>query len=210
MTSKELENYTPQELEFIIDEEAKDIFPCELDFINNVNNEHLANKREVLKFVGQNFSATFPDGEYVTRKMDEYEKTTLRGEYCQLVENLLPERKRQLEEALEEAKRLKKEAEELYSLTLQEINIMAAEVKQGKVEARLKSTDTFCMALAGYYLYYTWSEPRQVFVLAKATKANDASLWSSDEKNREMLREIFGYEFPENETPEQTDEIDAF
>ena len=187
-----LENYQPKDVEYILSDEVREEFPLELRF------NDCETKKDVMRFVGKNFTVTFPDGEYVTRKMDDHEKAVLRKEYCSLVENVLPERKRMKEEAYEESKRIKKEADEAFSSTLQEISGIAAEVKQGTVETRLKGTDTFCIALAGYYLYYTWNG--EAMVLAKATRIEDSSLWSQDDKNREMMRELFGMEFPEAET----------
>ena len=198
------ENYTPQDIEFVLDDGAEE-FPPELDF----KPQGCGTKREAMKFVGRQMTVTFPENEYVTRKMDSVEKSGLRMKYCSLVENILPERKRQLEEALEEAKRLKKEAEELYASTLQEINMMAAEARQGTVEMRLRGSDTFCMALAGHYLTYTWNEARQLFTLAKCTEIPDSTeIFANDENNRRQMLDLFGCEFPYQE--EEKDDIDAF
>lgn len=188
----------PQNPQYVLDDNVREEFPLELDFINAVQSEKLETKRDAMKFIGRTFTATFPESEYVTRVMDDYEKSAIRGEYCQLVENTLPERKRQLEEALEEAKRMKKEAEERYASALQEVATMAAEVKMGTVETKLKGSDTFTISLAGYYLTYTWNEARRVFVLAKGYKVPDNSdLWSSDYNNRQQMLELFGVELPE-------------
>ena len=205
---QELESYVPQNPQYVLDDNVREEFPLELDFLNAVQSEKLETKRDAMKFIGRTFTATFPETEYVTRVMDDYEKGVIRGEYCQLVENLLPERKRQLEEALEEAKRMKKEAEERYASALQEVATMAAEVKLGTVEQKLKSSDTFNIALAGYYLTYTWNEERQVFVLAKGYAIDDpTNVFSSDENNRAQMLDIFGVEFPE---PQQKAQIVDF
>ena len=197
---QDLENYQPANPEYVLDDHVREEFPLELDFKNLPGQEPLPTKRDAMKFIGRVFTATFPEGDYVTRRMDEFEKKNIREEYCQLVENQLPERKRQLEEALEEAKRMKKEAEERYASALQEVATMAAEVKLGTVETRLKGTDTFCMALAGYYLTYTWNEARQTFVLAKGYEIQDNSeIFASDENNREQMLQLFGVELPKAE-----------
>lgn len=196
--NQNLESYQPQNPQYVLDDVVREEFPLELDFINAVQSEKLETKRDVMRFIGRTFTATFPESEYVTRVMDDYEKGAIRGEYCQLVENILPERKRQLEEALEEAKRMKKEAEERYASALQEVATMAAEVKLGTVEQKLKGSDTFTIALAGYYLTYTWNEARQVFVLAKGYEVqDDGDLWSSDENNRQQMMTLFGATFPD-------------
>lgn len=200
---QDLENYSPENPQYVLDDFVREEFPLELDF-KGIPTENLETKRDIMRFIGKTFTATFPETEYVTRVMDDYEKRAIRDEYCLLVENLLPERKRQLEEALEEAKRMKKEAEERYASALQEVATMAAEVKLGTVETKLKGTDTFTIALAGYYLTYTWNEAKQVFVLAKGYEVkNESDLWSSDENNRAQMLELFGVEFPEVQPKEQ-------
>lgn len=199
---QDLENYQPREPKYVLDDRVREEFPTELDF-KAIPDKGLETKKDIMRFVGSKFTAVFPENDYVTREMDDFEKRSIREEYCQLVENILPQRKRDLEQALEEAKRMKKEAEELYASTLQEINAYAAEVKLGTTETKLKSSDTFCIALAGYYLTYTWNEERQVFVLAKGVEIADSNLWSNDDNNRAMMLECFGCEFPEPERKEE-------
>lgn len=208
--NQSLENYEPQNPQYVLDDNVREEFPLELDFLNAVQSEKLETKRDVMRYIGRTFTATFPESEYVTRVMDDYEKGVIRGDYCQLVENLLPERKRQLEEALEEAKRMKKEAEERYASALQEVATMAAQVKLGTVEQKLKGTDTFTIALAGYYLTYTWNEAKQVFVLAKGYEVEDpTNVWSSDENNRAQMLELFGCEFPEPQPKVNNNDFDG-
>ena len=204
--NQNLENYCPQNPQYVLDDIVREEFPLELDFISAVEGEKLETKRDVMKFIGRTLTATFPETEYVTRVMDDQEKSAIRAEYCQLVENILPERKRQLEEALEEAKRMKKEAEERYASALQEVATMAAEVKLGTVEQKLKGSETFTIALAGYYLTYTWNEERQVFVLAKGYEIEDTTdVWSSDENNRHQMSELFGMAFDAPQPKERED-----
>lgn len=206
---QDLENYISENPQYVLSDYVREEFPLELDF-KSIPNEDLRTKRDAMKFVGKTFTATFPDAEYVTRLMDDFEKQAIREEYCQLVENQLPERKRQLEEALEEAKRMKKEAEELYASALQEVATMAAEVKLGTVETKLKGSDTFTIALAGYYLTYTWNEAKQVFVLAKGYEVqNESDLWSSDENNRAQMLELFGVELAEPQPKAQSVDFDG-
>lgn len=206
----DLKNYTPTNVEYIIEEDAKELFPLSLDF-SSLREEKLkgerpiTNKREALKFIGKMFTATFPDNELVTRKLDDFEKHNIREEYCTLEENDVPKRKLELEIAIEKAKKMKKDAEEAYASVLMEVAKYAAEVKLGTVDVRLKAKDTFCIALAGYYLVYSWDNTKECFVLAKAYEIPDRTeLWANEEKNRNAMKELFGLEFPE---VEQTSEI---
>lgn len=111
----DLKGYTPINVEYVIEEEAKEVFPLSLDFSSleeeKLNGEKpITNKRDALKFIGKVFTATFPDNELVTRKLDDFEKQNIREEYCTLEENDVPKRKLELEIAIERAKKMKKDA----------------------------------------------------------------------------------------------------
>lgn len=203
----DLKNYVPENIQFVLEDGVKDMFPMELDFLS-LNEENLCgekplkNKADILKFVGKHFTATFPDNELVTRFLDEFEKKNIREEYCTLEENVVPARK--LEEALEKAKKMKKDAEEAYASVLMEVAKYAAEVRQGTVDMRLKSKNVFCIALAGYYLVYNWDTNTEKFLLAKAYAIPDRSeIWANEVKNRESMKSVFGLEFPEVEQPKE-------
>ena len=163
-----------------------------------MGDKQMKTKRDVLNFVGKHFMAQFPNDEFAMRKLTDIEIKATREEYCSLTEDLLPVRKAELEEAIEKAKKLKRDAEEALAAVVQDIAAYAAQVKQGTKELLLKSKDTFCIALAGYYLVYTWDEQRQVFVLANGYEISDQTeIFADDTKNREMMLSLFGAEFPE-------------
>lgn len=214
----DLKNYTPDNIEFVLEDYAKEQFPLTLDFMSLSEDKlqgekRLTSKRDILKFVGKYFTATFPDNELATRKLDDFEKNNIREEYCMLEENEVPKRKEELEIALETAKRMKRDAEEAYASVLMEVAKYAAEVKLGTVDIRLNSKNVFCIALAGHYLVYTWDAKEEVFVLAKAFEIPDRSeIWASEEKNRQMMKDVFGLDFPEDEvkipTSESEDDLD--
>ena len=149
------------------------------------------------------------ENEMAIRKLDDFEKQNIREEYCQLEENVVPERLENLQQTLEKIKIMKKQAEDMYQSALMEIAKYAAEVKRGKREMRLKSTETFVIALGGYYLVYTWNENTKKMVLAKGYEIPDrGEIWASEERNRAAMLELFGLEFPEVEKPEEDDDID--
>ena len=102
--------------------------------------------------VREHFTAIYPENEMAIRKLDDFEKQNIREEYCQLEENVVPERLENLQQTLEKIKIMKKQAEDMYQSALMEIAKYAAEVKRGKREMRVKSTETFVIALGGYYL----------------------------------------------------------
>lgn len=207
-----LKGYVPKEIDFVLDDVVKEKFNdiAVLDFSKiEGKSSKLKNADSIIKFVGDNFTATFPENETVMRKMDEFEINNIREEYCLMQENEVPVRRQNLEETLEEIKLMKKRAEQAYDSILAEVAKYAAQVKEGMQEMRLKSTETFCIALAGYYLYYTWDKEKKVFVLAKAfkvPKGGEKELWAMEDKNRQSVKDFFGVEFPENEKPEDNDE----
>ena len=202
----DLKDYQPKVIEYCLEEAIKEKFPTELDF-STLEGVECNGVADVIKLVSKQFTATFPDNENVTRKLDEFEKLNIREEYCELEENEVPKRLENLQETLEKIKAMKKQAEEMYSSVLMEVAKYAAEVKRGTKEVRLNSAETFCIALAGYYLIYTWDKDKQKMVLAKAFPVPDRSeIWANEEKNREAMMNLFGLEFPEVERPEDTEE----
>ncbi len=205
----DLQNYEPKQVEYCIEEAIKEKFPTELDF-STIEGAKLKNVGDIMKFVGKEFCATYPDNEYVVRKLDDFEKHNIREEYCHLEENVVKERYDHLQETLEKIKLMKKQAEDSYNSVLMEIQKYAAEVKKGTREARLKSTETFCIALAGYYLVYTKDTESNKMVLAKAFEIPDRTeIWANEEKNREAMMNLFGLDFPEPEKPQEEDDDEA-
>ena len=208
----ELLNYKPDTVEYVLDDAVAETFPKELDFLSLEGDalfgeKPLTSKRDILNFVGKHFTATFPNDEFAVRRLTDFEVKATREEYCSLTEDLLPIRKAELEEAIEKAKKLKKDAEDSLAAVVQDIAAYAAQVKKGTKEVLLKSKDTFCISLAGYYLVYTWDEQKKTFVLASGYEVMDQSeIWSADEKNREVMLELFGCEFPEIKRPEHVEE----
>ena len=206
----DLKNYVPANIVYVLEENVKDTFPLALDFLHlELDGKPLKTKADVVKFIGKHFNATFPDNELVTRYLDDFEKQNIRDEYCTLQENDVPLRKAELEEALEVAKKMKKDAEEAYASVLLEVSKYAAEVKHGTTDMRLKSKDTFCIALGGYYLVYNWDKLKQIFVLAKGYEIPDRSeLWANEEKNRQAMKDYFDLEFAEVEPVDEFDVIE--
>lgn len=206
---KDLKDYQPKNVEYCIEEAVREKFPNELDFstIELEEGAKCENLSDIMNIVGNDFVATFPDNEYVIRKLDEFEKQNIREEYCELEENVVKERYDHLQETLEKIKVMKKQAEDAYNSVLLEIQKYAAEVKKGTREMRLKSTETFCIALAGYYLVYTKDTETNKMVLAKAFQVPDRTeIWAQEEKNRDAMKRLFGLDFPEAEKPQDEEE----
>lgn len=193
---RDLDNYAPSTVDYVLDEEVKEIFPLELDF--KKVNENLSSVKDTIKFISEEFTATFPDGESATRLLDRYEIDNIREEYCVMQERELP----QLQERFQELKQQLKDADDALKGKQQEINRYASEVRAGVREIRLKTNETFQIALNGYYLTYTYDRERKVFVLAKAFEIPDRTeLWANEDKNRAAMLSYFDIEYPEAEKP---------
>lgn len=195
-----LKDYRPEEVKFVLSQAAKEKFPSTLF-------DGAESPEEIVKILNEQFNVTFPENETTLRLMDDYEISETREEYCLKQENEVPKRTIELAEALDTAKRLKKEAEERYESVLMEIRDLAAMVKSGTKEFVLSSTNTARMALNGHYLFYSWVDGKfQLVKTEKIPEWDKRSLWSQEDKNRAAMMEIFGYEFPEVEKPFESSE----
>lgn len=199
-----IQNYRPEEVSFVLTDAVKEKFPLTLF-------DGAENPDEILKEVSDNFNAVFPDKEVATRYLDGYEVQEIREEYCLKQEDEIPKRMQELEEAIETAKRIKKDAEERYSSLLLEIRELAAKVKDGTKDFNLSSKYTFRIALNGHFLFYSWVDNK--FQLVKALRIPEwdkRGLWSQEDKNRQAMMEMFGYEFPQVERPsiDEDDNVD--
>lgn len=106
----------------------------------------------------------------------------------------------ELEKAIEEAKKMKRDAEEALAAVRRDIMAYAQQVKVGNKEVALKSKETFVIALCGYYVVYTWDEQKKRFVLANGYEVLDSSeIFADETRNRETLLQYFGVELPETE-----------
>jgi hypothetical protein len=191
-----IKDYEPEELQFVLPEAVREQFPLELHF------ENAESEKDILKAVNEHFNALFPENEMALRYMDDVEKSDLRGKYCKLVEQELPEAENALLNAKEEAKRIKTDAEERLNSLSKQIKDYAAKVQEGTEEKQLPATKTFRIALNGYFLYY--SILNRKVVLAKSEKIpsyDKSSLWAQEDKNRVAMMELFGLDFPAPEKP---------
>lgn len=190
-----IKDYEPEELKFVLPEAVREQFPLELHF-------ETESEKDILKAVNEHFNALFPENEMALRYMDDVEKSDLRGKYCKLVEQELPEAENALLNAKEEAKRIKTDAEERLNSLSKQIKDYAAKVQEGTDEKKLPATKTFRIALNGYFLYYSILNGK--VVLAKSEKIpsyDKSSLWAQEDKNRVAMMELFGLDFPAPEKP---------
>lgn len=195
-----LQGYLPEVIEFCVSDSIKEKFPP-------VIFEGATDIEEVINQINDNFNATFPESEVTLRKLDEYEISEIREEYCLKQENEVSKREREYLEAVERAKDIKNTAQERLSSIKTEIKDLAAEVKNGTQEYALSSSNTVKFALDGYWLYYSWVNGAMTLVKAeKIPNWDKRSLWAQEDKNRKAMQELFGIEYPEVERPYDSDE----
>lgn len=192
-------DYRPKAVKFVLSDAVKEKFPLTLF-------DEAKSFKEIEDVVNQHFVALFPDNAVTLRNLDEYEVQNIREEYCKIQEDKLPNAMLAQQEAYEEAKRMKKEADDNLLAVQKRISELAARVKQGTEEMRLPSTETITFALNGYNLTYTWCDGK--FQLAKADVIPDwgrNELWAQEDQNRKAMFELFGIEFPEVKKPSSGD-----
>lgn len=198
----DLKNYSPANIDFVLDDKAKEEFKDVLVLCKGSKTS-----KEPLKVFREKFNCLFPEGELATRKYDSHEIAMIREEYCLKEENDVPKRKQELQETLEAIKAMKKNAEEAYNSILLEIADLAARVKQGTTDYKLSSTETVRVALNGYFLFYSWVDGEMKLVKAeKIPEWDKQGIWSQEDVNREAMKEVFGVVFPEVEKPINLDE----
>lgn len=143
------ETYRPVNIEFNVSPDL-DIIPDSLGEYETAE--------EAAKFVGGNLTA-LNQTVTVCRHMDNYEKTEIRKNYDDILENQLPRYETELSEAarkLEDAKRADKEAKERVNAAITEVKGLARQAKRGLVDMDLDELYTVRIPLKGRYYYYTY------------------------------------------------------
>ncbi len=143
---KKVEDYRPDEIEFVA--ESKDV-PQSLGQFETVDEAH--------KFMTDNF--LFLTSKFTAlRVMDEFEIEELRQQYIEELEENHPAIDKAHYDAvvaLEDAKKLEKDAKEYVNASLNKIKSLAREVKEGTTEMNLDQAYTYELVFNGKRYYYT-------------------------------------------------------
>lgn len=138
--------------------------------------------------------------------MDNKEKSDLRREYSDILENILPVHAKDLSRAeneLAEAKKRQKAAEELYNGTVTQAKQLASEVKRGLVELRLDELYTYRVTYKGRYYYYTYIDKQlKLCLIRDIPEFEKTELWNSMAQNEEYIDKLAMENMDQN-----TDEI---
>ena len=196
---QDIKDYCPDVIDFVLSDEVKEKFAEVLVLFKGADNVD-----EVIEKVNEYFNAEFPTKEVARRFIDEFEISNIREEYAKIVENELPDAERELLDAIEQAKRLKKEAEDALLSVRNRIKELAARVKDGKEDYKLSSKNTFRIALYGHYLTYSWVDGEIKLVKAERVPDWDKNkIWAQEDRNRKGMEELFGVKFPEVMKPKE-------
>lgn len=145
------ENYRPATIEFDVAHDGSNV-PVTFGEFNSAD--------EAAKFLGNNLTA-INQALTVARHMDIKEKTDIRREYNDLLENILPSRERDLSAAssvFNDAKRKLADATEMVSATISEVKALATEVKRGLVDMKLDDMFTTRIPYRGRYYFFTYMD----------------------------------------------------
>lgn len=109
-------------------------------------------------FVGENLTGV--NQKLTTNRfIDQFEKTEIRKEYNELLENKIPILEKELmkaKSAFDDAKKTLDEAKEYVSATINEAKALAFDVKRGVREITVDDIATWRIALDGVYYFYTY------------------------------------------------------
>ena len=204
---QDIKDYRPDVIDFALSEEVKEKFADVLTLFKGAENVE-----EVIEKVNEYFNAEFPTGEVARRYIDDFEIANIREEYAHIVEGELPEAERAQLDAIDRAKRIKKDADDALLSVRNRIKELAARVTDGKEDFKLSNKNTFRIALNGHYLYYSWVDGE--IRLVKAEKVPDwdkNKIWAQEDRNRKGMEELFGVIFPEVAKPsaEETEDENA-
>ena len=86
----EKEVYEPQELDFVLPEAVRELFPLELEF------KGCETEKDIIKKVNEHFNVMFPENEVTYRYMDERRRTTSARPIASLSRKTFHRRKRPL------------------------------------------------------------------------------------------------------------------
>ena len=179
---RKVENYRPHLIEFTV--EASDV-PRSLGEFESVE--------EAQKFMSDNFVALSSKFQ-ATRKLDDYEIEQLRNEYINELEVDLPELRElqlQADQALDVAKNKEKIAKEAVNASLNKIQAISDEVREGTTEINLDQAFTYEVVSKGKRLYYTIMDGEiQLAGVRNIPEYEQQDLLSSSERNEQSFSKL--------------------
>ena len=185
----DLKNYEPEYPEFKLPKGVS--FP-------KVIFEGAKNMDEIRKHLSGKFITESMQGVKATRLLDVYERTSIRSNYSELLEDEQPKLEDALAEAEASCKAIIKEAKDKLTSVTTQLRALVYKVKRGEKEMDLPSESTVRMALCGHYLYYSWIAGKfQLCRVDKIPSWDEQSLFANLETNKQAFLEVLGIDMSE-------------
>lgn len=185
---KDLKDYRPADIRFKLPTTVsfpEAIFPeCKtIDDIRKVLTEH--------------FVAVQEKDVIANRLLDSYEIATIRENYGEIAEALIPEQEKELEDLINDYKSAKKELEAKLSAPHTQFKDLVSLSREGIKDFPLDIANTFRIPAAGHYLYYTWLEGSFRLALVQKIPPHEyGDLFNTGGRNDEAFKKL-GYTLPD-------------
>lgn len=179
---QKVEDYRPEEIQFVAD--SKEVPTCLGEF-ESVEDAH--------KFMSDNF-VTLSSKFTATRLMDHKEISDLRSEYINELEEALPQIKKlhhDMAVALEDAKKAEKDAKEAVNASLNKIQSLSTEVREGVTEINLDQAYTYELVYNGKRYYYTIMDGKiQLAGVREISPLETDDLLNTSERNAQSFQNL--------------------
>ncbi|MEK0369756.1 MAG: hypothetical protein QQN55_01175 [Nitrosopumilus sp.] len=183
---KKVTEYTPTEIEFVINHEIEESIPEMLG--------EFKTPKQVQKFFNENNFITLNPLVTAVRKMDAIEINDLRGMYIEELEETLPELEanaRIAQSNFDNAKDYLKTQNERVSASHTKVDMLVSEIKAGIKEMDLDQSKTFEIAHKNKYLYYTLINGELTLCkVSDIPKYEISGIFNSSEANFDALKKL--------------------
>jgi len=181
-----MENYRPKTIEFTVEKDSSNM-PATFGEFKDAD--------EAIKFIGSNLT-TINQAITVNRFMDNQEKSELRKEYNDILENRLPVLERDHSFATSEyneAKKKEKNAAEMVRASENEAKMLAKEVKEGIKSINLDDLYTFKVPYRGKHYFYTFIDNELKLCRIREIPENEKQeIWNAMAGNETFIDDHFG------------------
>lgn len=181
---KKVENYRPDEIEFTAESNEVPKF---------LSDETFESTEDAHKYINEHFIASSSKFTGI-RIMDDNEIESLRGEYREELEEILPELKELEEKAqieFDSAKKRYNQAKDMVVASLQKIQNLSDEVREGTTDMQLDQAFTYEIVYNGKRFYYTIIDHKiQLCGIREIPLYEQADLLSSSDRNATSFREF--------------------
>lgn len=185
----DLKNYAPKSPEFKLPKNTS--FP-------KVIFEGAKNMDEIRKHLSGEFIAESVTNAKAIRLLDEYERTSIRANYAELMEDEQPKLEESLADIESQCKAIIKGAKDKLQAVMTQIRDLVYQVKRGEKEVDLPGESTVRMALCGYFLYYAWIDGKfQLCRVDKIPSWEEQNLFANLETNKKAFLEVLGIDMNE-------------